>query len=85
MNAEEIYRFFSLLNAKIHRVGLWVIVLLLIGACIGAWGMMQYQKSNINDWIRLQGFIHSETGDVYMVKWDPVRNAGKTQPQPVQQ
>jgi len=58
---------------------LWVLVLLLIGACLGAYAMHQYQKKNINEWIALRGFIH-ESGDVYEVKWDPVRNAGK-QPQ----
>ena len=84
MKSEEIYKFLALLNSKIHRIGLWVIVLLLIGACIGAYAMHHYQKKNINDWIALRGFIH-ESGDVYEVKWDPVRNAGKTQPQPVQQ
>ena len=73
MTKEEITAIVHTTMFKIQRVGFIFLVLILIGACIGAYGMKEYQKSNVREWIKMQCFM-DENGNVYKVEYDPVKN-----------
>jgi len=72
MNKEEISVITHNIISKIQRVGFWVLLLLMLGACIGSYGMRIYQQSNIADWVKAERFIYD--GKVYNITLDPVRN-----------
>ena len=56
----------------VQRIGFWILLLIIIGASIGAYGMRIYQQSNIADWVKAERFIYD--GKVYNVTLDPTRN-----------
>lgn len=47
----------SKIKELFHAVGFWVLVILLCGACLGGFAMHSYQKSRINEAIKLGGFV----------------------------
>ena len=72
MNKEEISIIAHNLVSKIQRVGFWVLLLLMLGSCIGAYSMRVYQQNNIADWVKAERFVYD--GKVYNVTLDPTRN-----------
>lgn len=73
MTKEEITTASQTILFKIQRLGFICLVLILLGACVGAYGMRVYQTSNVKDWIKMQCFM-DENGHVYKVEYDPVKN-----------
>jgi hypothetical protein len=72
MTKEEMSLIAHNIVAKIQRVGFWVLLLLMLGACVGAYGMRVYNQSNIADWVKAERFIYD--GKVFNVTLDPTRN-----------
>lgn len=65
MKYDEIKKFANETYLKIQRIGFWVLILILLGASIGAFGARKYFQSTIDDSIKMGRFIHN--GIVYDV------------------
>jgi len=72
MTKEEMSAKAHAVMTTVQRIGFWILLLLMLGACMGAYGMRVYQQGNIADWVKAERFIYD--GKVYNVTLDPTRN-----------
>jgi uncharacterized membrane protein YraQ (UPF0718 family) len=63
---KNVKEFLQNVSAMFHKVGFWVLVLILIGTFIGGTAMTWYQKSQMNNAIMLGGFVYD--GKVFDIK-----------------
>lgn len=58
--------FFRNVSTMFHKVGFWILILLIVGGFLGGSAMSMYQKSQMNDAIMLGGFVYN--GKVFDIK-----------------
>lgn len=63
---KNLKEFFKDVSTIFHKVGFWILVLVLIGTFIGGTAMTWYQKSQMNNAIMLGGFVYD--GKVFDIK-----------------
>lgn len=55
---ENVKTFIQSMGNMFHKVGFWVLVLVLVGAFLGGTAMTWYQKSQMDNAIMLGGFVY---------------------------
>jgi hypothetical protein len=57
------------LKARIHKIGFWLLIVLMIGIVIGSYGMHCYQKLQMSQAVQLKAFVFNN--QVYVVELRP--------------
>lgn len=63
---------FGALSEKVHKAGLWVIILLLIGASFGVWGSRAYYDHKVSEAVTLKRFLYQNgVYEIRQIELDP--------------
>lgn len=47
-------------NDSFHKFGMWIIISLFFGICIGIWTSNKYVTTRIDEVVKVGGFLHKE-------------------------
>lgn len=57
---KDVKSFGDKIGVFFHKAGFWFLILVLVGAVLGGWGMTLYHRMQMDEAVQLQGLVYNQ-------------------------